>query len=914
MFTRERIALDGVWHFWPDAEESLTHELLTEQNSLSIQVPAAWQSQRAELRYYMGVAWYRRQFELPPDWLMPGNLIYIHFGAVDYEAEVWINRHPTGMHAGGYLPFEFDVTQSLTPGLNEVTIRVEDPVSLFPEIPHGKQDWYGPLSGVWQSVWLEQRATCHIRDFIIKPDLSSGRVTAQVFLSDALLPGESVVGKVLAPNGDEIISAQSALVEPSQSPGRLNFNLSEDQVSLDFFVPNPSAWSPDEPYLYRYVVELKQEGNAFDLISKTFGFRTIEARDGQLFLNGKPLYLRGALDQDYYPNTICMPPSQAFLDDQFHKVKALGLNCLRCHIKVADPRYYDTADRLGILIWNDLPNWTTFTEESGQRGQETLSGMFVRDGHHPSIIIWTIINENWGLDLVHEGIHRDWLRETYRWLKALDPSRLVVDNSACDPNFHVQSDLDDYHYYRGLPDHRLEWDEFVKEFAARPAWLYSPDHQDLRTGKEPLIISEFGNWGLPDPGKLVDEQGNEPWWFETGLGWADSVVYPHGIRTRFESLGLSHVFGSWESFIEDTQRYQFAALKYEIEAMRLQQPISGYVITELTDVHWECNGLLDMNRNPKAYFEDFSSINNDTVIIPQWERTAFWSGETVGIHVFLAHAGNTAIVNAAVGWELGSGETRGHIEVPSLPPASGVMNLGTISFTAPAVTAPSLQQVNLYLRTPEGRQLAKNTLKLSIFPRNNEPSKTGIVLFAPDNNLAAKLDALGYPMASSEEKADVVLIDQPGEEELAFARKGGRLVVLSDRLDVSNAPKRDIFPGIQLNRRQDTLWSGDWASSFSWLKRTSPFECRPARPLIDHSFDRVIPTAILTGFREWDFQKLVWAGIFVGWIHKPAVIIGERYFGKGKLVFNTFRLTDELLGSDPVATHIFEGLLELTLI
>ena len=201
-----------------------------------------------------------------------------------------------------------------------------------------------------------------------------------------------------------------------------------------------------------------RDGSVVDRISDRFGFRTIETRNGRFYLNGEPLYLRGALDQDYYPDTICTVPSVAFLEDQFRKAKELGLNCLRCHIKAADPRYYEVADRVGMLIWTELPNGGMATERSRGRKEKLLKGIVDRDCNHPSIIIWTIINENWGVDLVHDADHRDWLKRTFAWLKAYDPTRLVVDNSPLAPSFHVESDIADYHFYAAIPDHRDEWD------------------------------------------------------------------------------------------------------------------------------------------------------------------------------------------------------------------------------------------------------------------------------------------------------------------------------------------------------------------------------------------------------------------------------------------------------------------------
>ena len=205
--------------------------------------------------------------------------------------------------------------------------------------------------------------------------------------------------------------------------------------------------------------------------------------------------MRGALDQDYYPEGICTPPSLAFLEDQLLKAKALGLNLLRCHIKVPDPRYYEVADRLGMLIWTEIPNVGTFTDASARRMRQTMEGILARDGNHPSIAIWTLINEDWGIRLCEDPAHRAWLKDTFDWLKALDPSRLVVDNSPCQGNFHVKTDLNDFHYYRSVPERREEWDALTLEFASGADWAWSPYGDAVRKGDEPLLVSEFGVWG-----------------------------------------------------------------------------------------------------------------------------------------------------------------------------------------------------------------------------------------------------------------------------------------------------------------------------------------------------------------------------------------------------------------------------------
>src|SRR5690606_14180849 len=157
--------------------------------------------------------------------------------------------------------------------------------------------------------------------------------------------------------------------------------------------------------------------------------------------------MRGALDQDYYPEGIYTPPSLGFLRAQMRQAKAMGLNCLRCHIKAPDPRYLQAADEVGLLVWVDVPNWSRLSEAAARRARATFAGMVARDWNHPSLVMWSLVNEGWCTDLPGSEADRRWLLDTFAWAKQVDPHRVIVDNSACIPNFHLQTDVDDYHFY-----------------------------------------------------------------------------------------------------------------------------------------------------------------------------------------------------------------------------------------------------------------------------------------------------------------------------------------------------------------------------------------------------------------------------------------------------------------------------------
>ena len=892
MSPRTRLSLDGQWFF-------STTETLTTENCSLITVPSPWQAD-PRFRDHTGAAWYQREFELPAEWLAKNRVVFLVFGAVDYFAEVWLNNVQVGRHEGGYLPFELDVTSAARTGVNTLTVRVDDPLEIFPEIPHGKQSWYGMLSGIWQSVWVESRAGTHIQRVKISTDGEQVAVSLSV-CGD--LAGR-LKAEVIAPDGEVAVRVESHVP---------HFSLR---------VPRPLAWSPDEPHLYTLKVLTPD-----DEVSETFGFRTIATREGRIYLNGRPFYLRGALDQDYYPDLICTPPSQAYIEEAFGKAKEMGLNCLRVHIKVADPRYYAAADKVGLLIWTELPNHILLTEEAKHRARETLAGIVERDGNHPSIGIWTIINESWGIYLT-DAAQRTWLSETYDWLKSLDPTRLVVGNSACWGNFHVATDIADFHIYYAMPDHYHQWREWTANYARRPSWIFAHEYRDhaawreftrdpwqtsgntlapevKQNGDEPLLVSEFGNWGLPKVTKLYEgNNGVAPWWFETGLEWGEGVVYPRGIEGRFKAYHLDRVFPSLSALSEASQCLQFDAMKYEIEQMRRHDSIQGYVITELTDVHWECNGLLDIYRNPKVYHGRLKQINADDVLIPLWERLVFSAGETFETKVLLSHYSTREVKGAMLKWEVFIEKVsviRGQLAVGEAA-RYRVKELGVISFDATQVERPT--KARLELRLVSGENVVASTeQEFYIFPpvsplRSGEGAggEAGLI-YSPQ--FKSSLTGLGYLPTDSLSQADVAVVSTLDDSHREFLLRGGRVLLLAEKDDALQTH----IPDLRLAPRNGTPWQGDWASSLGWHR----FESLPTDNVVNFAFADLTPEHVIHGFAPRDFALDVYAGLFVGWLHKPIPTIARKRVGRGTLLISTFRLAKNL-ENNPLARYLFAEL------
>ena len=901
---RKSLSLDGAWQF--------RHE---DGPWRQAQVPQPWQAEFSDLVDTFGRAVYKRSFTLPPGW--EGRELALRFGAVSYHCEVFFNGERLGEHEGAFLPFEFAVDAALLRPSNEIEVRVTVPSAdqrafpefPFSEVPHGKISWYGRIGGLWQSVSLLARDARRLDRVTITAGMD-GQVKADLAFTAA---AAGLPARVEVRDGEGEVVAQTEIAAAGA-------------VAVELAVAGAKLWDILQPNLYTLAVTL---GDGIDVVEESFGFRTVAAADGKILLNGRPVYMRGALDQDYYPDGIYTPPSLEFLEDQAKKAIELGLNTLRCHIKVPDPRYYEVADRFGLLVWTEVPNVASFTAAAARRMRQTMEGILERDRNHPSIIAWTLINEDWGTRLVENAEHRQWLKDSYDWLKAEDPTRLVVDNSACFPNFHVKTDINDFHYYRSVPERRQEWDDLTAQFAAGADWTFSPLGDAERRGDEPLIVSEFGVWGLPDPSKLRREDGSEPDWFETGALWGDGVALPHGIEERFAALDLDRSFGSFEGFIEQVQWYQFMNLRYQIEEMRRYDSIVGYVITELTDVHWEANGLLDIERNPRVFHDVFHTINADIVIVPRPERYAAQAGEALEVELRIATGGLSIPEGAVLRW---SGAAEGALAVPATGPVS-VADLGRHAIAMPEAADNAMVRLDFTLEAG-GTVLARNSCEIALFAPRGTKGRPAIA--AADADLADYARGLGYAVVPAD-KADIVLCHAVDGDDVEAIKAGARYLILADgsvetnrnlRTDMppGELPHRSIvadgkqfrpsldqhLPGIGLVERDGTIWRGDWIAGFSWLRREGAFADIPGGPIFDLGFSGVVPHHLLTGFRPWEFGSNVIAGMVCGWVHKPAAIIGQKRVGRGGVVATTLRLTREAPGADPLAAALFDALARTT--
>lgn len=945
---RQERSLSGQWGFRLDPHGQLTQAEV--QPDRRIPVPLPWQAAFPDLTQYSGYAWYHHTFVLEADWLN-GELL-LHFGAVDYWCQVYLNGQFVGEHEGGYTPFTFPVGRYAQAGTNTLVVRVYDPVQTsitiprwyqFAEkgttppfkaedIPHGKQEWYFNVGGIWQDVRLTAVPAAYIQQVHITPDIRTGTAQVQVELAG------------LTTTGTLQVNIGPAKVAAAVTAGQTS-------ATLTVQVEQPQLWTPDTPNLYTAAVKLTAAAGE-DTIETRFGFREIRTHKGQLLLNGQPVMLRCALDQDFYPETIYTVPSDDYLRDQFRKAKELGLNSLRCHIKVPDPRYFDLADEIGLLIWAEIPSWRTFhvkttvhpaplqmDEALKMRVRQTFEDMVAADYNHPSLIIRTLVNEDWGTALGLSATDRAWLKDLVDYCKTLDPTRLVVDNSPC-PNswglsMHVKTDIDDFHIYTNIPDAADSFEQFVEQFDNRPLWSFAPEYAPERTGHEPLIVSEFGNWGLPSL-KSICRRG-EPAWFDLGgwwSAWDGEPGYARGVVERFKQLGLDSLWADYEALATASQWHQYNALKFEIETMRRQPNLAGYVITELTDIYWESNGLMDFERGPKVYHDRFETFNTDDVVMPQLSRFAYWDDQIFRARLHVSHYSQSDWANTRLAVTL-AGKTLEQV----LPPlkSGDVRNLGDYRWRLSQVHQPEMLQLHSQVRATNGHTLTANETLLLVLPAalrqavysqpiavltRREHWEEDIVVGTtpmPEDAVASPADAtfevspdqapvllegtlrnLGYQTTTRlDENTQLIVTDYPTKPMLDWVRAGGNMLFLSG----------GGSPFFWRQGRGGTF-GGNWATSFSWLRPEIHQRLKVSNPL-SLPFMDMMPNHVILGLPVEDaaFHQDFLGGQFSGWLRHPAVHTVQFRYGQGRVIMTTYPLKENL-AYHPVAIAMLHDLID----
>ena len=899
-------SLDGNWEFRTDPSGQITIKSVGQTTEWrTIKVPYSWNSQFAELRNYHGAAWYRRTVVLPS--IGSQQTILLNFGAVDYYAAVYVNGQLAGENEGGYLPFSLDIGKYVKSGKNELIVQVIDPDNLqeqwpaawpvgWPEklkqirpveISAGRQRTFIPTGGIWQSVSWEVRPVSY---------LTAARVTA-------LLGGEVEVHieRQLSPRGGGTFSpapVEVTILDPAgRAVGREIAKLTgtESVLTAGLKVGAPRRWSPESPTLYRIEVRY---GN--DTLSDQFGFRRFESRQGQLFLNGEPIYLTGALDYDFHPEGIYTPPAYPQLIALMRQARQLGFNLLRTHAKVPAPEYLRAADETGMMIWYEVPGGMTswWSSSASQRTELTFLGQLRRDWNHPSVIIQSILNESQGLGNISDRSSHQWLKAAYQRFspEAAKAGRMIIDNSPCCVGFHLVTDIVDFHDYKSIPDRRKLWDFWLTQFASRPDWLWSWFGDANRSDSAPLVVSEFGTWGLPEL------PSSPPWWLEHPTAEKlDLAPDPREVTIRLRQLKLDRIFPTFNDFARATQLHQWTGLKHQIEELRRHHSIQGYVVSALSDVAWEARGLLDMSRRPKFAAERLVTIQAPDIVFARPASRNYTGGEIIELVTWVSRHSQLATERLSVHYLVGDQEVN-QLEIPAQVRGAVYKDIWK-NIKAPQVSAPQPLTIRLELRQG-AKVIHRNELTVFVYPLS--PGRSGtIVLNERLYKMEAGLVAAGYTIVSAPSKDSVIITDQIDELTFNYLRAGHRVLHLAMMPEGLPGGKLRVIP------RQDNLrFVGDYVTNFNWVDTArAPFKGVAFSPILGFESDMVGPGMVIDGVEPAGFSDVM-AGISLGWLNSNGVLMMGAQIGPGKAILTTFELAPSY-ASDPYARHLVDQSIEL---
>lgn len=500
-----------------------------------ILVPFAAESSLSGVQKEVGTnneLWYHREFTVPSNW--KSDRVLLHFGAVDWKADVWVNDIKVGQHTGGFTPFSFDITSALTKGNNKLVVRVWDPTDEGYQ-PRGKQVkrpegiWYTPVTGIWQTVWLEPVSNNFIENIKVTPDIDKNILTVEAEMNKR---DQSNIIEVKVKEGSRVVATAKSI----------------NNQSVEVAMPsNVKLWSPDNPFLYDLEITVVNGSKQVDKIKSYAAMRKYSTKRDEygivrLQLNNKDLFQFGPLDQGWWPDGLYTAPSDEALEYDVIKTKELGFNMIRKHVKVEPARWYTHCDRHGMIVWQDMPNGDRGPEwqmhnyfEGVERVRSAESEANYRKEwkeiidylySYPSIGVWVPFNEAWGQFKT---------QEITEWTKEYDPSRFV--NPASGGNHYTVGDMLDLHHY---PNPKM--------------FLYD--------GQRATVLGEFG-----------------------GIGWANK----DHLWVKDRNWG----YVQFNSEKEVTDEY----LKYAEELKGLiKQGFSAAVYTQTTDVEMEVNGLLTYDR------------------------------------------------------------------------------------------------------------------------------------------------------------------------------------------------------------------------------------------------------------------------------------------------------------------------------
>ncbi|MCR4694307.1 MAG: glycoside hydrolase family 2 [Pseudobutyrivibrio sp.] len=572
-------SLNGTWDFDFDDEDLGISEKWYKSHDYkkTITVPFAYQAPASGIgdTSVHDILWYRKEVSLEQD--PAGKDVLLHFGAVDYICDVYINGEFVGHHQGGDSPFTIQVNKFCQDKNWDLCLRVFDPCE-DETIPRGKQFWektprsiwYTPTSGIWQSVWIEQVCPKRIEKLRMTTRFEEGTEEIRLFFNGNVA-GCNLKTKVCLEN-DLVWESQTRCIGQQLS---VLADIVQNHIFRSNFHDSGYTWTPESPRLFDVELILEDEsGNTLDQVKTYFGFRKVHAEQGMIYLNNKPYYQRLVLDQGYWREGLLTAPTDEDYKKDIEASKAMGFNGCRKHQKAEDPRFLYWADKLGYLVWGECASVPTFGINQMNREMELWKEIVERDYNHPSIICWVPLNESWGVPNIHaDRQQQEYSKALYHYLHAADPTRLVISNDGWE---QTDTDVCAIHNYEHGDPGTLRAEIFEKMFSSRkelvghPCGVWDVYAKGTKDQGAPIVLSEFG-----------------------GIGYTPN-------QNKGEDWGYTRV-NSEQAYVEEYKRILDVVLDSPV--------LAGFCYTQLTDVEQEVNGLLTYDRQWKCKPEAIKEIN-----------------------------------------------------------------------------------------------------------------------------------------------------------------------------------------------------------------------------------------------------------------------------------------------------------------
>jgi beta-galactosidase/beta-glucuronidase len=566
-------SLNGQWNFAFDNENRYQHPSDPIAWSSEINVPFPPESKASGIgdRGFHRACWYQRECQILAD----GQRVLLHFGAVDYQAKVWVNNHLVAEHEGGHTPFWADITRALNPsGTQTVTVYVEDDPQDLAK-PRGKQDWqlephsiwYPRTTGIWQTVWLERVANTYIQKVRWTPHFDGFEIGCEVLVAGDLKEDLTVEvkilhrGKMLADDRYKVIGGEAHRKISLSDPG-----IDDSRNEL--------LWSPERPTLLDAEIILWRGEQVIDKVRSYTALRSAHINRDRFMLNGRPYPLRLVLDQGYWPDTLLTAPSDDALRRDVELAKAMGFNGVRKHQKIEDPRYLYWADRLGLLVWEEMPSAYRFSPTAIKRLVKEWGEVIDRDYSHPCIIVWVPFNESWGVpNLTSTQAHRNAVEALYHLTRTLDSTRPVIGNDGWEAS---ATDILGIHDYDANPEN------LQARYSATTQTQELFDRR--RPGGRILTLDGYPHRGQPI---VLTEFG--------GIAYA---------KKREEGEDENKIWGYSQA---DTDEEFYNSYRRLLEVVNETAMFSGFCYTQFADTFQEANGLLFEDRTPKLPLEKIAA-------------------------------------------------------------------------------------------------------------------------------------------------------------------------------------------------------------------------------------------------------------------------------------------------------------------